>query len=53
MVIKMGNKHVHLHRPSFSRFMLYILLMALVVISALPLFAMVCRSLMPLDELYL
>ena len=53
MVIKMGNKHVHLHRPSFSRFMLYILLMALVVVSALPLFAMVCRSLMPLDELYL
>lgn len=53
MVIKLGNKHVHVHRPSFSRFMLYILLMALVVVSALPLFAMVCRSLMPLDELYL
>lgn len=47
------HRRLRLHRPSFSRTMLYILLVALVVFSALPLFAMVCRSLMPLDELYL
>ncbi|MBR3107238.1 MAG: carbohydrate ABC transporter permease [Clostridia bacterium] len=33
--------------------MLYVLLTVLVIIAGLPLFAMVCRSLMPLDELYI
>ena len=33
--------------------MLYLLLTLFVVIAGLPLFAMVCRSLMPLDELYI
>ncbi len=42
-----------LKKLTFSRFMLYVLLTALVVIAGLPLFAMVCRSLMPLDELYI
>ena len=50
---RMPTRRIHLHRPSFSRIMLYILLAALVVIAGLPLFAMVCRSLMPLDELYI
>lgn len=53
MVLKWNNRRVRLHRPSFARCMLYLLLVVLVVVSALPLFAMVCRSLMPLDELYL
>ena len=42
-----------LKKLTFSRFMLYLLLTVLVVIAGLPLFAMVCRSLMPLDELYI
>lgn len=42
-----------LRRLTLSRFMLYLLLTALVIIAGLPLFAMVCRSLMPLDELYI
>ena len=50
---RIPTRRIHLHRPSFSRIMLYILLAALVVIAGLPLFAMVCRSLMPLDELYI
>ncbi len=40
------------HKPSFSRLMLYVLLAAMVVISAMPLFVMVCRALMPLEELF-
>ncbi len=44
---------LRLHRLTFSRVMLYLLLTVLVVITGLPLFAMVCRSLMPLDELYI
>lgn len=44
---------LHLRRLTFSRWMLYLLLTVLVVIAGLPLFAMVCRSLMPLDELYI
>ena len=44
---------LHIRRLSFSRFMLYLLLATLVVIAGLPLFSMVCRSLMPLDELYI
>ncbi len=44
---------LRLRRLTFSRFMLYLLLTLLVVITGLPLFAMVCRSLMPLDELYI
>lgn len=51
--IQLGHKRIRLHRPSFSRTMLYLFLALMVVISGLPLFAMVCRSLMPLDELYL
>jgi len=51
--IKLHHKRIRLHRPSFSRTMLYLFLAVMVVISGLPLFAMVCRSLMPLDELYL
>jgi len=46
-------KRIKFHKPSFSRIMLYLLLTILVVIAGLPLFAMVCRSLMPLDELYI
>ena len=44
---------LRLRKLTFSRFMLYVLLTVLVVIAGLPLFAMVCRSLMPLDELYI
>ena len=44
---------LRLRKLTFSRFMLYLLLTVLVVIAGLPLFAMVCRSLMPLDELYI
>lgn len=52
-VYKPRRFKLHLHRLTFSRFMLYLLLTVLVVIAGLPLFAMVCRSLMPLDELYI
>ena len=45
--------HFRWKKLTFSRFMLYLLLTLLVVIAGLPLFAMVCRSLMPLDELYI
>ena len=41
--IKIGKHRIRLHRPSFSRTVLYIFLIAMVI----------CRSLMPLDELYL
>ena len=51
--LKISRKRIRLHRPSFSRVMLYIFLCLMVVVCALPLFAMVCRALMPLDELYL
>lgn len=46
-------KRYHIRKPSISRTTLYLLLAALVVIAGLPLFTMVCRSLMPLDELYI
>ncbi len=52
-MIRIGKKRIHLHKPSFSQVMLWLLLAALVVVSGLPLFAMTCRALMPLDELYL
>ena len=42
-----------LKKISGARMGLYVLLGVMVVISGLPLFAMVCRSLMPLDELYI
>ena len=51
--LKISRKRIRMHRPSFSRVMLYIFLCLMVVVCALPLFAMVCRALMPLDELYL
>lgn len=53
--IRIGRKKIRIRwqRLSFARFMLYVLLLTLVVIAGLPLFAMVCRSLMPLDELYI
>ena len=47
------RRRFRLKRLTLSRAMLYLLLTALVVIAGLPLFAMVCRSLMPLDELYI
>ncbi len=50
---KPPRRRFRLRRLSFSRLMLYLLLAVLVVIAGLPLFAMVCRSLMPLDELYI
>lgn len=52
-MIRIGKKRIHLHKPSFAQVMLWLLLAGLVLISALPLFAMTCRALMPLDELYL
>ena len=51
--LKIGKERIRLHRPSFSRTMLYLFLAVMVAICGLPLFAMVCRALMPLDELYL
>ncbi|MGN0970438.1 MAG: carbohydrate ABC transporter permease [Aristaeellaceae bacterium] len=50
---KPGKRRIRIRRPSFSQLMLYLFLGAMVVFCALPLFAMVCRALMPLDELYL
>ncbi len=52
-VYKPRHFRLRLKKLTFSRFMLYVLLSALVIIAGLPLFAMVCRSLMPLDELYI
>ena len=52
-VYKPRRFRFRLHTLTFSRFSLYLLLTVLVVIAGLPLFAMVCRSLMPLDELYI
>lgn len=49
---KTRRKRFRFHRLPFSRWMLFLLLTLLVIIAGLPLFAMVCRSLMPLDELY-
>ena len=51
--LKIGKERIRLLRPSFSRTMLYLFLAVMVAICGLPLFAMVCRALMPLDELYL
>lgn len=50
---KIGKKRIRLRKPSFSRIMLYFFLLLMVAFCGLPLLAMVCRSLMPLDELYL
>ena len=51
--LKIGKNRYRLHRPSFSQIMLYLFLAVMVIFCGLPLFAMVCRALMPLDELYL
>ncbi len=51
--LKIGKNRIRLHRPSFSKIMLYLFLFVMVIFCGLPLFAMVCRALMPLDELYL
>ncbi len=45
--------HFHWRRLTASRFFLYFLLMLFIVIAGLPLVAMICRSLMPLHELYI
>lgn len=52
-VAQIKVKRFRFRRIPFSRWMLYLLLLLLVVIAGLPLFAMVCRALMPLDELYI
>lgn len=51
--IRIAGKRYTFRRLTFSRSMLYLVLITLVVIAGLPLFAMVCRALMPLDELYI
>lgn len=51
--LKLGRKTFRLRRLPAGRWGLYSLLVLLVVISGLPFFAMVCRALMPLDELYI
>lgn len=51
--LKIGKERIRLHRPTFSKVMLYLFLFVMVIFCGLPLFAMVCRALMPLDELYL
>ena len=53
MIAVRPRKRWSFRRPSFARVMLYALLLAMVVVAALPLFVMVSRSLMPLDELFI
>lgn len=53
MIAVRPRKRLSFRRPSFARVMLYALLLAMVVVAALPLFVMVSRSLMPLDELFI
>ncbi len=53
MIAVRPRKRLSFRRPSFTRVMLYALLLAMVVVAALPLFVMVSRSLMPLDELFI
>lgn len=53
MIAVRPRKRLSFRRPSFARGMLYALLLAMVVVAALPLFVMVSRSLMPLDELFI
>lgn len=53
MIAVRPRKRLSFRRPSFARVMLYALLLAMVIVAALPLFVMVSRSLMPLDELFI
>lgn len=53
MIAVRPRKRLSFRRPSFARVMLYALLLAMVVVAALPLFVMISRSLMPLDELFI
>lgn len=53
MIAVRPRKRLSFRRPSFAWVMLYALLLAMVVVAALPLFVMVSRSLMPMDELFI
>ncbi len=53
VAVKVKRRRFRLRKLTFSKIMLYLFLAMMVVFCGLPLFAMVCRSLMPLDELYL